>query len=65
MKKKDLQEYRKKSISELEKALSERGEKISKLRFKLGAGNIQDIKAVKMLKKETAQLFTIIKEKDL
>ena len=65
MKKKELQDYRKKSAPELEKELKERGEKISKLRFGLGASNIQDIKAVKLFKKDIAQILTIIKEKDL
>lgn len=52
-------------MSELEKALGERGEKISKLRFGLGAGNAEDTKAVKIMKKDIAQIFTIIKEKNI
>ncbi len=63
MKKEDLQELRKKPLSELRKALADEWEKLNNLQFNLHMGKVKNIKEVKGRKKNIAQIETIIKEK--
>lgn len=63
MKKKDLQELRKKPVSELQKNLTGEQEKLNNLNFNLSMGKVKNIKEIKNRKKNIAQIKTIINEK--
>jgi ribosomal protein L29 len=65
MKKKDLAELRLKEIKEIENLLSKKKLELMVLISKLTAGGEKNLKKGRNLKKEIAQILTIIKEKKL
>lgn len=63
MKKSQYQEYKNKSLAELQKDLAAEQEKIVNLRFDLAAGKVKNIKSVNETRKLIARLLTLIKAK--
>ncbi len=64
MKKKQLQSYTARSEGELQKELLEEREKLANLRFDLAAGKVKNIREIRHLKKNIAQLLTLIPKKN-
>lgn len=64
MKKKELAKQREKSIKVLKSALEKKRRTLSETFVKTKAGQEKNIKKVKILKREIAQLLTIVKEKE-
>ena len=64
MKKKQLQSYTARSEGELQKELLEEREKLANLRFDLAAGKVKNIREIRHLKKNIAQLLTLIQKKN-
>lgn len=62
MRKKELKEYKNKSVSELEKNLFDLREQLVKFKFDLAAGKVKNIREIKTVKKSVAQILTIINE---
>jgi large subunit ribosomal protein L29 len=56
-------ELKTREIKELGSNLLERKEKLRQLRFDIVAGQVDDMKEIKKVKKEIAQILTIIREK--
>ncbi len=54
---------RKKPKSELQRMLSSFQEKLRKLRFNLASGKVKNIKEIRELRKDIAQILTILREK--
>jgi len=65
MNKKNLALARKKTIDELKKSVSEKSKKILIGSVRMSVGKEKNLKKVKNLKIEVAQLLTIIREKQL
>lgn len=59
----DPQELREKSIAELNSLEKEQREQLRSLRFELSSGKAKSVDNVQKLKKDIAQIKTIIKEK--
>jgi len=64
MKKKDLQEWRKKKKEEVQKELGEERKRLAMLREDLSMGKVKNIREARSLRKSIAQLETIIKESE-
>ena len=64
MKRKQLQSYTARSEGELQKELLEEREKLANLRFDLAAGKVKNIREIRHLKKNIAQLLTLIPKKN-
>jgi ribosomal protein L29 len=58
----DTKELRKKSVAELAQMLVDKKSAVSKFRFGIAGSKIKNVKEGKNLKKEIAQIFTIMKE---
>ncbi len=58
-----LQEIREFDTAKLNKKLAENYAKLRDLRFDLGFGKINNLKSIRAIKKEIAQILTVIKEK--
>jgi ribosomal protein L29 len=58
----DIKDLRKKTTAELEKELSEKATALSNFRFGTSNSKTKNVKAGRNLKKEIAQIFTILKE---
>lgn len=65
MKKKDLQSLRSKSIKDLKKMVSEKKEEASETFIKMKTGQEKNLKKVKNLRTDVAQILTVIKEKEI
>lgn len=65
MKKKDLMEVRGKDAAEIKKIISEKQLKLDKVRVETLAGEEKNVKLPANLKRELAQLNTILREKEL
>lgn len=65
MKKKGLKDLRVKEIDELKKLVSEKRKETSVIYTKVKTGQEKNLKKVKGLKKEIAQILTIIREKEI
>ncbi len=65
MKKKDLNDLRNKEAGELVKLLGKRSLEIMKVRAKSKVAKEKNLKRVKNLKREVAQIKTLIREKEL
>jgi ribosomal protein L29 len=65
MKKKELISLRGKKIPDLEKLASARRKEVLLTRAKVKAGQEKNLKKVKSLKKDLAQILTVIKELEL
>ncbi len=61
MKLKEFKNFKTKPLPELEKELKAREEKISQLRFDLAAGKVKNIREIRHLRKDIAQILTLIK----
>lgn len=65
MKKKDLQDLRNKKIAELDKIIIKKRHESIMADVKMRTGQEKKIKKVKGLKREIAQILTIIREKQI
>jgi ribosomal protein L29 len=65
MKKKDLTDLRNKKISELEKLLSKKRNELINTYAKIKAGQEKNLKKAKNIRRDVAQILTIIREKEL
>ena len=65
MKKKDLSEARAKDTKEIAKLIEDKKLKLDKVRVEISAGEEKNVKAVANLKREIAQLMTVLKEKEI
>ncbi len=63
MKKKELSEYKNKTLKELHKDLANLRERLVNLKFDLAAGKIKNIRDIRAIKKSIAQILTIINQK--
>lgn len=59
MKKKELKVYGSKSADEVAKEIRERRVRLNELKFVLAAGKTANVKEIRAVKKEIAQLLTI------
>ncbi len=65
MKKQEFVKLREESISSLKKKLNEkRGEKV-RAQMELKTGQLKNVKKVRSLRKDIAQILTLIREKEL
>lgn len=64
MKKNELSQKRNKELEELRKELKEKRQELVKVRLEVSTGKIKNKRASKNLKKDIAQLLTLIKEKE-
>ena len=62
MKLKDFQDAKQKPAVELEKDIAQSRERLRGLQFDLAAGKIKNIKEIRLLKKNIAQLSTLVRE---
>lgn len=65
MKKQELEKLRQESIKALRKALQEKQEAKFKAKLELKTGQLKNVEKVKNLRKEIAQIATLIREKEL
>ena len=65
MKTKDLKSLKIKKTDELKKILSEKLELLAKIKLDMVTGKEKNLKKVKNLRREIAQVFTLIREKEL
>ncbi len=65
MKKADLTSLRTKEIKELTKALKDKKGELAKLTQKIKSGSEKNLKKGKLLKKDIAQILTVIREKEI
>lgn len=65
MKKNDLQSLRAKEVKELIKAVREKKLELIKFTAKLKSGGEKNVKKAANMKKEIAQILTVLKEKSL
>ena len=65
MKKKDLQELRNKKVVELDKIVAKKRQESVMADAKMKTGQEKKIKKVKNLRREIAQVLTIIREKEI
>jgi ribosomal protein L29 len=56
-----IAELRQKTKSELEGLLNDDREKLRQLYFDLSAGKVKNVREVRKIKKEIAQIFTLIR----
>ena len=56
-----LTELRRKSKDELGKILTDNREKLRQLRFDLSAGKVKNVREIRHIKKEIAQILTLLK----
>jgi len=56
-----LAELRRKPKEELKKILQDNREKLRQLRFDLSAGKVKNVREIRHLKKEIAQILTLVK----
>ncbi len=62
MKKKELQNFKTKPESELQKDLKIQREKLENLSFDLAAGKVKNIREIRHLRKNIAQILTILSD---
>jgi len=62
MKKKEIQQLKTKSLTELQKDLADYREKLRKLQFDLAQGKVKNIREIKETKKIIARILTIINQ---
>jgi ribosomal protein L29 len=65
MKKKDLTDLRNKKTNELEKLLSKKRNELINTYAKIKAGQEKNLKKAKNIRRDVAQILTIIREKEL
>ena len=54
-------ELRQKSIQDLQKILEDNREKLRELRFDLSTGKVKNVREIRKIKKEIAQILTLLK----
>jgi large subunit ribosomal protein L29 len=57
-------EYRKKTVSELEKMAREDRAKLQQLRFDLGSGKVKNVREIRSIRKGIARILTILKQRN-
>ena len=55
-----IAELRRKTKPELKKILEDNGEKLRQLRFDLSAGKVKNVREIRRIKREVAQILTLI-----
>ncbi len=65
MKKKDIQDLKIKSESELSRLIKDDAEKLRKLRFDLAAGKVKNVKTLHELKHAIARAKTFLRERTI
>lgn len=65
MKKKDLQAFKDKKIEDLRKVVSDKQAEILKVVTQMYAGKEKNLKKTKNLKRELAQVLTLLRQKEL
>jgi large subunit ribosomal protein L29 len=63
MKKLEFEKLKQATISELQKLLQERREKLERLRFDLAVGKVKNISEIRKTRKDIARILTLINEK--
>ena len=58
-----ITELQRKSKSELQNILIKNREKLRQLRFDLVSGKVKNVREIRRIKKETARILTILKQK--
>lgn len=56
-----ISELRRRSKPELKKLLEDNGEKLRQLRFDLSAGKVKNVREIRRIKREIAQILTIMR----
>jgi ribosomal protein L29 len=64
MKKNDFKQLKNLNIEELKKMVLEKKSKLRELRFNLNVGKIKNFSDIRKIKKEIAQILTLINEKN-
>ena len=57
-----ISELRQKSKEELQKILKDNQEKLRQLRFDLSAGKVKNVREIRKIKKEIAQILTVLRQ---
>lgn len=57
-----LDELRQKTIQEKQNILRDDREKLKQLRFDLAAGKVKNVREIRRVKKEIAQILTLLKQ---
>lgn len=65
MKKKELIQLRKKSVKDLTVEAQKLREELSKAHIELAVGNVKNVRQVKNLRRDLAQILTILREKQI
>ena len=65
MKKKDIETLRGKEVAEIKKALGEKKADLIKAQTEMYGGKEKNLKKAKNLRREVAQMLTIIKEREI
>jgi len=55
-----IDELRKKPKEEIQKILKDNQEKLKQLRFDLAAGKVKNVREIRRIKKEIAQILTLL-----
>lgn len=63
MKRKDFEQLKNLSVEELQKMVLEKKDKIRQLKFDLSLGKIKNFSDIKKIKKDIAQILTLINQK--
>jgi len=63
MKKRQLQQLRERSVADLEHELKNRETSLEKLQEDLESGKVKNVKGIRAIKKDIAQILTLIREK--
>lgn len=58
-------ELRQKSQTELKKLLQDNRERLRQFRFDLASGKVKNVREIRMIKKDIARIFTLLKEKSV
>lgn len=65
MKKKELQEKRNKPLQDLIKEINQKEKDLAKIRLELVSGSIKNVHTVRALRRDIAQLKTVVREKEI
>lgn len=57
----ELEQLRKRTKEELQKILQDNREKLRQLRFDLAAGKVKNVREIRKVRKEIAQILTLLK----
>ncbi|MEX1013775.1 MAG: 50S ribosomal protein L29 [Candidatus Paceibacterota bacterium] len=65
MKKKELNDFKKKTLRDLEKTLNQEKKDLEDLKFDLSLGKVDNVSQIRATKKNIAQLMTLINSKTI